>query len=427
MIVPLSAEIEYMMARCLPLLLTDATHRLHSAAKTPAVVGMRLSTAASSGLRVHESVFNLIHAVRVVSIALRQVIPACDRDLPFSLKQRHHLAPLALEGRIDLPRTVGSGAIATGRAMHTEQVLDFDTPELRRVVVALYHVYHDAYSVLAAIDPELQRFNPLIQELTKGLLRDLAELKLAIYRRPELHSSLRASQRVRTSRVTRRRRGWHRSLLNADRLSKYRQRNTTVAVAGNDIRTAIAVTSDKLYEFWCFCEFTNRLLMLNKFNVVQRSLLRTGLDKPVFAFGSDNYVYYEHRRNYFRLDDGSTIALRRARPGRGPEWFILRGGSPTDSIVVDCKYYGKARAGMFDPITTYCQDYGAQTGVGFAACEPPSRLTRRPGLREVEKRVDHYRLGDSSFRQFDVYLVPHPSRESLNSDVLDHLIDSLGL
>lgn len=81
---------------------------------------------------------------------------------------------------------------------------------------------------------------------------------------------------------------------------------------------------------------------------------------------------------------------------------------------------------MFDPISAYCVDYGAKTGVGFCPLPLPPSLVKRK-CRDAEKRVYCRMPGDRQFLLIDVYFTPDPDYEALNQEVVDALLRRLDL
>jgi len=412
-----------MVRRCLFLLLTEVT-RTPDSPSPKRVVPVQFTTSLTSDFnyRTYRDLFILIHALRLVQYALRRVIPACDRDLPLRVCRVFAVRPIGTVGQPDVSQTIRSGLLSTGRAIFLDTVKRGGTPEIREIQSVLSATRRAAIAALFSVNPDYLARNRSVRSLVERLHIATSELEHAVARRPLIGWAERPEplniRRLKSASL-------YRSVRYARILARLLDSFLPTVAPGGEFTESLAVEDNRLYEFWCFAEFTMRLLETGRYRVLQKSLLRTGDTRAVFTFGSDCYVYFEHRRNYFHVDGATTVrAVHKWEKGRGPEWFLLRGRDLSRSVVIDCKYYQSHRAGLMDSTNMYCTQYGAGTGVSFIG-HPP----RRKGVivTDPQRYREEHASGLGGLRLFKVRLVPREDCSKINRESLDWLISRLGL
>ncbi len=413
--------IEYMIERSLPLLLTaTGSQQLKTAPEGIASFGVRQrkQDRDSSYFHILECVLLLLHLIRVTEIVLGRLIPACDRDLPFLLERTQRSGRPNGPVPIDLAATLATGAMARDEVVWTEATLNPLTPESRYVAQFLRKLQQTSHDAIRMLPTVLEKRNVLLGLLRERLTDVTNELAKQVRRRAHLQSHRfpgRGHARLRSS---------QRSVALAMRLNRYlTDAKATELNPSGQLTQEVRISDRRLYEFWCFAEFTQRLIETGRADVVQQSIIRARTDKPVFAFGDGALVYYEHRGRFFRRSDGHHVRL----PGsdedirRGPEWTILRGMTPQESVIIDCKYYRKWKVEMLDPIFRYCGIRGPGLGVGICSVQPyPQDAKRRRDL--VDQRYDRRPIQNSDADVIWVYLNPSRGDRVINQAVLDRLI-----
>jgi hypothetical protein len=345
------------------------------------------------------------------------------------------LGPYTIPGQLDIPATAALGGFQRGVAVFVRKQIYFDTLDamytayvISQVIAVAEHALHEIANVSHGCrSGPLLEANPLLRGLSVRLDDRLTLLRKAIRERPELARLIPLKPRDASE--------WHligygvryQSSLAARRLHEYLRYGVSSAEHGTQYIESARTVVERLYEFWCFCEVTRRLAELRRFDIMQYSLLRRGLDKPVFVFGDGGYVYYEHRCNYFALHSGHTIPLNKEHPRRGPEWVIVRMCERREVIILDCKYYSAYRSGMFDPIYNYCANYAAEVGVGLSPIALRGRVHRKGNPTKVSEFLHVGRPGNRSLKIIEVCFKPSPEFEQLNRDIVDHLLEQLGL
>ena len=423
---PVQQQVAYMVSRSLPMLVSDVTyvdnpqHRQQLAAE----LAVRINSRETESINAFHAIMHVVHAIRTVHIALHQVIPACDQDLPFQLRLNRRIEPLQTPGRIDVAASLRTPLFATGRAVHLHLESSHTNSETYAISAVIADVLTHGRQTLDTARELLDARHPLLEELMERLLLLLGELKQAVRDRKYLRPA--EERRVATRRrqlATR-----SRSLENARKLRDFFEHGNAHMSKGSYISAQHQISARRLYEFWCFCELTQRLMESDAYRCIQRSLLRTGADSPVFSFGEDHFVFFEHRLSYFRFDADRRVSFREGGGDLIPSWVILRGHTTEDCVVIECKFGAGRTHQLVGPISVLVDDYNSRLGVVFSSQPPPRDLRRqRHHIKDCYLREDFGGARPKSKPLIIAHLCPDAESERRNSCILDHLVGRIGL
>jgi hypothetical protein len=377
-------------------------------------------------------VYQVVHSLRFVEVAIQQFLPICDYDLPIRVQLSRKIGRIEQKGQLDIPASLSTGSIGRRSGVFFEKQIAYDNPDSLYVATVLLEIMKSASDALTATSLPLRKgsklkiadINPTIRGITERLRYRARELQLAVRKRPHLHHLVKQAS-INSSLNTHlkfRVKGQARSAIVARRIHKQLTGGSSELFLGSRFDEKVTNVESKLYEFWCFCELTFRLRELRKLDIVQRSFLRTGSNSPAFLLGKGGFVYYEHRTNCFTPPGHARQQLKKLNPERGPEWIICFPDQTRGPAIIDCKYYTRRTSGMLDSISTYCLDYNASLGIGFTT----TNLKKR-GSIESSKWYQSQLHGNSGIRRIDICLQPNPDCEQKNQELLDTLIFELDL
>lgn len=422
--------VEYMISRSLPLLLTqDLSTSKHAVRETT----LDLTESDEKVDSIILPIYQVLHGLRLVDVARLQLLPLCDYDLPFRMQFIRSHASIDSRGLLDISSTISTGMHTRGRGVFFQKQIAFDSPDAFYIAVVLQDVLRFADNAIQAISAPLSKkkalriadLNPTIRGISDRLIAHTSQLRSEIKRRFQLQAIV-SNYRIRSpgcvnqllSKIR------ARSALAASKLHEYLRFGASITSSGDSFTVDVTNVESKLYEFWCFCEMTRRLRERREFDIIQRSFLRVGMDKPAFFFGTGNYVYYEHRTDYFATPGHSKKFFgSKMNPKRGPEWVVYFGDPTIGPAIIDCKYYNKHSSGMFDCIADYCLEYRASFGIGFS---PEAKRKRGIG-NDPSNYIQAQRYGNANITRINLCFRPDPACEVVNQQIVDWLIDTLGL
>lgn len=426
--------VAYMIDRSLHFLLGDASEVLAEGAagargvSTPIAVGIRLISASDSGEFLFRPVAHLVHAARCLEIGIREFIPACRCDAPLTASRRRITRGMNEPGVIDWARTFSSGVLTRGQVVHIITAREADPALQGELMTAVREVSLYAARVLEELPTALLDTNPLVRLLSdrvRILRRELLERAMA------LNLIGNPKQRADTRTITHAQRRF-RSIRGARELCELVSSSQSHIAPGTGLIAMGRSRESRLYEFWCFAEFTRALFATGRHEVAQHSLLRRSslLDNsPVFELGESTYVYFEHRGWRFRAFDGRTRTTTRHReePERGAEWMILPGFDPDRAVIIDCKRYKRTKANVRDGLKAYLNDYNALCGVLFISAPTTRRPPHGCASWEQRKIIRYANAAGHGRTLFQCHLVPDRSLERENAKMLAKLVELVGL
>jgi hypothetical protein len=422
-------HVEYMISRTLRLLITQDLSTSKENVDPHHLNFQASDREVESSIR---PVYQVIHSLRFVEVAIQQFLPVCDYDLPIRVQLSRKIDRIEQKGQLDISASLSAGAIGRRSGVFLEKQIAYENTDSIYIATVLLEIMRSASDALSATSLPLREgsklkiadINPTIRGITERLRCRALELQLAVRKRPHLHylvkqASVKSSLNTHLKFLEKVR---ARSAIVARRIHKQLKGGSSELLLGSRFDEKVTNIKSKLYEFWCFCELTYRLRESSKLDIVQRSFLRTGSNSPTFLLGNGGYVYYEHRTNCFTPPGHVRQQLNKLNPERGPEWIICFPDQTRGPAIIDCKYYTRRTSGMLDSISTYCLDYNASLGIGFTT----TNLKKR-GSIESSKWYQSQLHGNSGIRRIDICLQPNPNCEQKNQELLDKLILELDL